>query len=231
MVWDLVPWSGIEAKPSALGALSFSHWTTREVWGHFFGVKGVVLPSAGGFVRVHAPPPLGSGGDKPWRGGRLECDPRGCWAQVPVTVLCRLWGSRSCSYILFPGPWSGGGGGVGACDCFQPMSVSGSDDSRLHILLSAWDLPELSSLLTRHSTSWVLVWGQYGAESTADPPWMFSAKDSQPLCVKSLTLQGCLLLQHNLSCPNYYKLLCLTTWVRNCPRTILAWGLPWWSSD
>ena len=59
-------------------------------------MKGVVLPSAGGFVRVHAPPPLGSGGDRPWRGGRLECDPRGCWAQVPVTVLCRLWAILEC---------------------------------------------------------------------------------------------------------------------------------------
>ena len=31
----------------------------------------------------------------------------------------------------------GQGMGRVACDCFQPMSVSGSDDSRLHIHLSA----------------------------------------------------------------------------------------------
>ena len=29
-VWDLVPWSGIEPGPSALGAWSLSHWPTRE---------------------------------------------------------------------------------------------------------------------------------------------------------------------------------------------------------
>ena len=30
-MWDLVPWSGIEPGPPALGAWSLSHWTTREV--------------------------------------------------------------------------------------------------------------------------------------------------------------------------------------------------------
>ena len=30
-MWDLVPWSGIEPGPTALGAQSLSHWTTREV--------------------------------------------------------------------------------------------------------------------------------------------------------------------------------------------------------
>ena len=30
-MWDLVPWPGIEPGPSALGAQSLSHWTTREV--------------------------------------------------------------------------------------------------------------------------------------------------------------------------------------------------------
>ena len=30
-MWDLVPWPGIEPGPPALGALSPSHWTTREV--------------------------------------------------------------------------------------------------------------------------------------------------------------------------------------------------------
>ena len=30
-MWDLVPWPGIEPGPSALGAWSLSHWTTREV--------------------------------------------------------------------------------------------------------------------------------------------------------------------------------------------------------
>ena len=30
-MWDLVPWQGIQPRPPALGAQSFSHWTTREV--------------------------------------------------------------------------------------------------------------------------------------------------------------------------------------------------------
>ena len=30
-MWDLVLWPGIEPRPPALGALSLSHWTTREV--------------------------------------------------------------------------------------------------------------------------------------------------------------------------------------------------------
>ena len=30
-MWGLVPWPGIEPLPPALGALSLSHWTTREV--------------------------------------------------------------------------------------------------------------------------------------------------------------------------------------------------------
>ena len=30
-LWDLVPWSGIEPGPPALGAWSLSHWPTREV--------------------------------------------------------------------------------------------------------------------------------------------------------------------------------------------------------
>ena len=30
-IWDLVPWPGIKPRPSALGAQSSSHWTTREV--------------------------------------------------------------------------------------------------------------------------------------------------------------------------------------------------------
>ena len=30
-MWYLVPWPGIESGPPALGAQSFSHWTTREV--------------------------------------------------------------------------------------------------------------------------------------------------------------------------------------------------------
>ena len=29
--WDLVPWLGIEPRPPALGVLSLSPWTTREV--------------------------------------------------------------------------------------------------------------------------------------------------------------------------------------------------------
>ena len=30
-IWDPGPWSGMEPRPSALGAKSLSHWTTREV--------------------------------------------------------------------------------------------------------------------------------------------------------------------------------------------------------
>ena len=30
-MWDLVPWSGMEPGPLALGAQSLSHWTTRGV--------------------------------------------------------------------------------------------------------------------------------------------------------------------------------------------------------
>ena len=30
-IWDLVPRSGIESRPPALGAQSLSHWTTRGV--------------------------------------------------------------------------------------------------------------------------------------------------------------------------------------------------------
>ena len=29
--WDLLPWTGIEPRPLALGKWSLSHWTTREV--------------------------------------------------------------------------------------------------------------------------------------------------------------------------------------------------------
>ena len=35
-VWDLVPWPGMEPGASALGAWSFSNWTTREVLVVFF---------------------------------------------------------------------------------------------------------------------------------------------------------------------------------------------------
>ena len=31
VMWNLIPWSGIEPGPLALGAWSLSHWTTREV--------------------------------------------------------------------------------------------------------------------------------------------------------------------------------------------------------
>ena len=30
-MWDLVPWPGIEPRPSALGERSLRHWTTREI--------------------------------------------------------------------------------------------------------------------------------------------------------------------------------------------------------
>ena len=30
-MWDLVPWPGIEPRPSALGVQSFSHWTARKI--------------------------------------------------------------------------------------------------------------------------------------------------------------------------------------------------------
>ena len=30
-MWDLVPWSGIEPRPPALGTQNLSHWTNREV--------------------------------------------------------------------------------------------------------------------------------------------------------------------------------------------------------
>ena len=30
-IWDLLSWSGIEARPPALGVWGLSHWTTREV--------------------------------------------------------------------------------------------------------------------------------------------------------------------------------------------------------
>ena len=35
-MWDLVPWPGIKPGPPALGVLSLSHWTTREVPTHLF---------------------------------------------------------------------------------------------------------------------------------------------------------------------------------------------------
>ena len=35
-MWDLVPRPGIEPGPSALGAQSFSYWTTSDVPGIFF---------------------------------------------------------------------------------------------------------------------------------------------------------------------------------------------------
>ena len=35
-MWDLVPRPGTEPGPSALGAQSFSHWTTSDVPGFFF---------------------------------------------------------------------------------------------------------------------------------------------------------------------------------------------------
>ena len=39
-MWDLVPRSGIEPRPPALGAWSLSHWTTREVpLFYFFNLK------------------------------------------------------------------------------------------------------------------------------------------------------------------------------------------------
>ena len=33
-MWDLVPQSGIESRPSVLGVQNLSHWTTREVPSH-----------------------------------------------------------------------------------------------------------------------------------------------------------------------------------------------------
>ena len=33
-MWDLVPWVGMESRPSELGAQSLSHWTTREAPSH-----------------------------------------------------------------------------------------------------------------------------------------------------------------------------------------------------
>ena len=30
-MWDLVPWSGFEPGPPALGMQNFSHWTTEEI--------------------------------------------------------------------------------------------------------------------------------------------------------------------------------------------------------
>ena len=35
-MWDLVPWPGIEPRPTALGEQSLRHWTTREVPIHSF---------------------------------------------------------------------------------------------------------------------------------------------------------------------------------------------------
>ena len=35
-LWDLVPWPGIKPMPPVLGAWSLSHWTIREVPGHYF---------------------------------------------------------------------------------------------------------------------------------------------------------------------------------------------------
>ena len=42
-MWDLVPWPGIEPRPSALGAWSLSHWTTRAVlWFQFPDILGKI---------------------------------------------------------------------------------------------------------------------------------------------------------------------------------------------
>ena len=40
-MWHLVPWSGIKARPSASGAWSLSHWTTRE-FHYCFSMNGKI---------------------------------------------------------------------------------------------------------------------------------------------------------------------------------------------
>ena len=47
-MWHLVPGSGIKPGPSAFGAWSLSHWTTREVPGtSFWSYKNVPKPDTG----------------------------------------------------------------------------------------------------------------------------------------------------------------------------------------
>ena len=38
-MWDLVPWSGLEPRPLALGAWCLSHWTSGEVPRFYFWVE------------------------------------------------------------------------------------------------------------------------------------------------------------------------------------------------
>ena len=55
-LWDLVSWPGIELRPSALGAWSLSHWTTREVSSRFKRLCPLsVRPPFSGPTGVEAP--------------------------------------------------------------------------------------------------------------------------------------------------------------------------------
>ena len=42
VMWDLVPWLGIESQPSALGEWSLSLWTTKEV-PYFHNLKKKIM--------------------------------------------------------------------------------------------------------------------------------------------------------------------------------------------
>ena len=42
VMWDLVPWAGVESQPPALGEWSLSLWTTKEV-PYFHNLKKKIM--------------------------------------------------------------------------------------------------------------------------------------------------------------------------------------------
>ena len=95
-MWDLVPWSGIEPGPPALGVWSLSHWTTKEVPPRAFLTSSFLFGLASGDT------------DKRLKGGVFmsptpclmwELRPIGCIFLPEVTVP--VWGSTSHTSVFF----------------------------------------------------------------------------------------------------------------------------------
>ena len=94
-MWDLIPWSGIEPRPPALGPWSLSHWTTREV-SVLSCAKHVAQSCQTLYDPMNCIPP----GSCPWGFSRQEywsglpCPPPGGKSLLSVFLNCSY--SRGC---------------------------------------------------------------------------------------------------------------------------------------
>ena len=92
-IWDLIPWLGMEPRPSALGVQSPTHWTTREILMHVFMLSHssrvwlfltlwtviCQAPLSMGFSRQEIPEWVVSRGSSPRRDPTHVCFP--CWQE------------------------------------------------------------------------------------------------------------------------------------------------------